>query len=45
VILIHKIFSNGAKYKENLNKEGILIFKSSIGTDGLKALQNEVKEP
>ena len=38
-------FSNGAKYRETLNKEGILIFNSFIGTDGLKALQNEVKEP
>ena len=37
-------FSNGAKYRETLNKEGILIFNSFIGTDGLKALQNEAKE-
>ena len=39
----NNFFSNGAKYRETLNKEGILIFNSFIGTDGLKALQNEAK--
>ncbi|MDA9642887.1 hypothetical protein N9S99_00830, partial [bacterium] len=37
-------FSNGAKYRETLNKAGILIFNSFIGPDGLKALQNEANE-
>jgi len=37
-------FSNGAKYRETLNKEGILIFNSFIGTDGLKTLQDEAND-
>ena len=39
-----EFFSNGTKYRETLNKEGILIFNSFIGNNGLKALQNEANE-
>ena len=37
-------FSKGSSYSSKLEKDGILIFNSFIGTDGLKTLQDEAND-
>ena len=37
-------FLNGKKFSKSLQKDGILIFKSFIGNDGINSLQQEAKK-
>ena len=39
-----EFFTNGSNYRESLEKNGILIFKSFISDSGLKLLQNDANE-